>query len=84
MMDRSSLPRTVGGSLFSAVTLPLRLVLWVMHGVLWLAVPAFLFAALLHYSAGDGSRAVWDVFFVLVCGVALSLVRLARARVRNS
>jgi hypothetical protein len=84
MMEGASLPRLVGGSAFGAVTLPLRLALWVLHGVLRLAVPAFLFAALLHYGAGDASREVRDVLFLLVCGVALGLVRYARARLRTT
>lgn len=83
MMDRASLPRTVGTSVFGAVTLPLRLVLWMVHGVLWLAIPAFLFAALVHYNAGDAGRAVRDVLFALMCGAALGLVRFARARLRS-
>jgi hypothetical protein len=84
MMEGASLPRTVGSSVFGAVMLPLRLALWVLRGVLWLAIPAFLFAALLHYSAGDAGRAVRDVLFLLVCGVALGLVRFARARLRTT
>ena len=82
MIERASLPRTVGGSVFSTVMLPLRLALWVLQGVLWLAIPAFLFAAVLHYSAGDNGRAVRDVLFLLVCGVALGLVRFARPQLR--
>lgn len=83
MMERASLPRTVGRSVFCAMTLPLRLALSVLHGVLWLAIPAFLFAVLLHYSAGEAGRAVRDVLFLLVCGVALGVVRFARVRLRT-
>jgi hypothetical protein len=82
MMEGASLPRTVGSSLFSAVMLPLRLAFWMLHGVLWLAIPAFLVAAVLHYSAGDAGRAVRDVLFLLLCAVALGLVRFARAQLR--
>jgi hypothetical protein len=84
MMEGASLPHTVGSSVFSAVMLPLRLALWVLQGVLWLAIPAFLFAALLHYCAGDAVRAVRDVLFFLACGVALGLVRFVRARRRRT
>ena len=82
MMDRASLPRTVAGSALGAVALPFRLILWTLYGVLWLAIPAFLFSALLHYGAGDVGGAVRDVLFILVCGAALGLVRFARARLR--
>lgn len=84
MMDRASLPRTVGSSVFGALTLPFRLALWVLHGVLCLGIPAFLFAALLHYNAGNAGRAGRDVLFALVCGVALGVVRFARTRLRAS
>jgi hypothetical protein len=82
-MERACLPRTVGRSVFGAMTLPFRLALSVLHGVLWLAIPAFLFAALLHYSAGEAGRAVRDVLFLLVCGVAVGVVRFARVRLRT-
>lgn len=82
-MERASLPRTVGRSVFGAMTLPLRLALSVLQGVLWLAIPAFLFAALLHYSGGEAGRAFRDVLFLLACGVALGVVRFARVRLRT-
>lgn len=83
MMERASLSRTVGRSVFGAMTLPFWLALSVLHGVLWLAIPPFLFAALLHYSAGEAGRAVRDVLFLVVCGVALGVVRFARVRLRT-
>ena len=66
MTGRASLSRAVGSSLSGVVTAPLRFVLWILRGLLWLAITAFLFAALLHYSAGDASRAPWDLAYVVV------------------
>ena len=82
MTERTNLSRAVGGSLYGAVTMPLRLVLWILRGLLWLAIPAFLFAALLHYSAGAVSRVPWDVAYVVVCGITLGLLRFVRERFR--
>ena len=80
MTGRASLSRAVGGSLYGTVMMPLRLVLWILRGLLWLAIPAFLFAALLHYSAGAVSRVPWDVAYVVVCSTALGLLRFVRER----
>ncbi len=80
MTGRASLSRAVGGSLYGAVTMPLRIVLWVLRGLLWLAIPAFLFAALLHYSAGDVGRVPWDVAYIMVTAIALGLLRFVRER----
>lgn len=83
MIERESLPRTVGSSVLGAATMPIRLVLWLLHGLLWLAIPAFVVAAALHYSAGDTVGAIRDVAFLLVSAVALGLIRFARARIAN-
>ena len=83
-MQRANLQAAVSGSVFGAVMLPLRLVFWMLNGLLWLASPAFLFAALLHYSAGDVSKAVRDVVFLLICAIGLGFVRYARVRLRVS
>ncbi len=80
MTGRAGLPRAVGASLYSAVTMPLRFVLWILRGLLWLAIPAFLFAALLHYSAGDVGRIPWDVAYLVVCSIALGVLRFTRER----
>ena len=82
MTGRADLPRAIGGSLYGAVAMPLRLVLWIFRGLLWLAIPAFLFAALLHYSAGDVGRVPWDVAYVVISAIALGLLRFVRERVR--
>lgn len=82
MTGRADLSRAVGSSLYGAITMPLRFVLWILRGLLWLAIPAFLFAALLHYSANDVGRVPWDVAYVLVSAIALGLLRLVRARFR--
>lgn len=82
MTRRASLPRAVGGSVYGTVTMPLRLVLWLLCGLLWLAIPAFLFATLLHYSAGDAGRVPWDVAYVAVSAVALGLLRFVRERLQ--
>ncbi len=80
MTGRGSLSRAVGDSLYGAVTMPLRFVLWILRGLLWLAIPAFLFAALLHYSAGDVGRVPWDVAYLVVCSIALGMLRFIRQR----
>lgn len=81
MIERTSLSRTVGNSVLGAATLPLRLVLWVLHGLLWLAIPAFLVTAVLHHGAGDAGGSVRDVIFLLVSAVALGVVRFARTSI---
>ena len=83
MIERASLSRTVGNSVLGAAIMPLRLVLWLLHGLLWLAIPAFLVAAVLHYSAGDSVGSVRDVAFLLVSAVVLGLIRFARARIAS-
>ncbi len=80
MTERAGFSRFIGQSLYRSVFLPLRLVLWLLHGLLCIAVPAFLFAALLHYSAGDVGRVLWDVVYVVLCSIALGVVRFARER----
>lgn len=80
MTERAGLSRAVGDSLSGAATMPLRFVLWILRGLLWLAVPAFLFAALLHYSAGDVGRVPWDVAYLVVCSIALGMLRFVRNR----
>lgn len=81
MIERASLSRTVGHSVLAASMLPLKLGLWALQGLLWLAIPAFLVAALMHYSASDAGGSVRDVIFLLVSAVALGLVRFARTAI---
>lgn len=82
MTGRAGLSRAVGSSLYGAATMPLRFVLWVLRGLLWLAIPAFLFAAFLHYSAGDIRRVPWDVAYIVVSAIVLGLLRFVRERFR--
>lgn len=82
MTERASLSHAVGGSLYRAATMPLRLVLWIFRGLLWLAIPAFLFAALLHYSAGDVGRVPWDMAYTVASAIVLGLLRFVGERFR--
>ena len=78
----AGLSRAVGESLYGAATMPLRFVLWFPRLLLRVAVPAFAFAAVLHYFAGDVGRIPWDVTYLAVCSVALGVLRFLRERFR--
>ena len=78
----AGLSRAVGESLYGTATIPLRFVLWVLRLLLRLAVPAFAFAAVLHYFAGDVGRIPWDVAYLAACSVALGMLRFLRERFR--
>ena len=60
------------------ITAPLRFVLWPVRLLLGIATPAFLFAAVLHYSAGDVGRVPWDIAYVVACAIGLGLLRFVR------
>ena len=60
------------------ITVPLRIVLWPVRVLLGIALPAFLFAAVLHYSAGDVGRVPWDIAYVVACGIGVGLLRFVR------
>ncbi|WP_420608299.1 hypothetical protein [Novosphingopyxis sp.] len=74
--------RAIGESLYGAATAPLRFVLWFLRLLLRLAVPAFAFAAVLHYFAGDVGRISWDLAYLTACGVAFGVLRFFHERFR--
>lgn len=60
------------------MTAPLRIVLWPVRLLLGIAIPAFLFAAVLHYSAGDVGRVPWDIAYLTASAIGLGLLRFIR------
>lgn len=76
----SRLSRAVGESLLSTATLPLRFVLWFPRTVMRIAIPACMFAGLLHYLAGNTGRIPWDMAYAAVCAVVLGVLRFCHER----
>ncbi|MBV8915068.1 MAG: hypothetical protein JOZ05_18760 [Acetobacteraceae bacterium] len=60
------------------IAAPLRIVLWPVRLLLGIAIPAFLFAAVLHYSAGDVGRVRWDIAYLIACAIGLGVLRFVR------
>lgn len=82
MIERASLSRTVGNSVLGAAAIPVRLVLWLLHGLFWLAIPAFLVAAIIHYSVGNINETIRDGVFLVWSMIVVGLFRFLR-RIRS-